>query len=165
MGSGLSQREVAEVYQRYGHLIARRCRVVLRDAALAEDALQETFVKVMRYGAQLRQADSKLRWLYRVADRCCFDLLRRRSRVVAVPLPAGDDGGPPEELRIESRDLVLRTLSRLSDRDKQIAVLAFVDGLSQGEIAAELQLSRQTINKRLGRIRSGASRLAAKGRG
>ena len=60
MGSGLNNAEVADVYRQYGHLLLRRCRLITRDDALAEDALQEAFVRVMRYGRGLHEARSKL---------------------------------------------------------------------------------------------------------
>jgi RNA polymerase sigma-70 factor, ECF subfamily len=148
LAEGLTNREVAEVYERYGHLILRRCRGILRDSALAEDAMQEVFVKVMRYGKELQNADAPLRWLYRVADRCSFDALKkrksRREDLEDVPLDAPHPGISAEELNI-----VTRFLEKLDDKARQIAVLAYFDGLSQGEIADETGWSRQTINKKM----------------
>ena len=76
--SRLRSDEVSNIYERYGALMRRRCRRILRDDALADDALQEAFVNLIRYGAQFRAADAKLRWLYRIVDRCCFGQLDRR---------------------------------------------------------------------------------------
>ena len=75
----MTEEEVADAYRRYGSLVLRRCRRILRDDAAGEDALQEVFVRLMRYGDAFHQAESKVLWLYRVADRCCFDLLARRG--------------------------------------------------------------------------------------
>lgn len=151
MSRGLSNAEVAELYERLGHLVLRRCRAITRSDALADDALQKVFVKVMRYGASLREADSQLRWLYRAADRCCFDLLgkqKRRAEVAEVDERAGPD--PTDQLA--ARDAVLSLLGRLGEKERRIAVLAWVDGMSQGQIAEETGTSRQTINKKLQRI-------------
>lgn len=154
MGGGLDNAAVAALYERYGYLVERRCRLILRDDGLAEDAVQETFVRVLRYGDSLRDADSPLHWLYRAADRCCFDLLARRRPHVVGETP--DGGGAHPSGRLEARDAVLALLGRLDDRDRAIAVLAFVDGLPQERIAAEVGMSRVTVNKRLGRIRDRA---------
>lgn len=149
---GLSNREVSELYGQYGHLVHRRCVVILRHDALADDAMQNTFIKVMKYGKSIRAADSALRWLYRVADRCCFDLLGKRKRLgeVSVPVSLSE---PSHGGVVEARDEVMKFLNGLSARDREVAVLAYVDELNQGEIAQVLGLSRVTINKRLGAIR------------
>jgi RNA polymerase sigma-70 factor (ECF subfamily) len=155
---GLTNAEVADVYRTYGHLVLRRCRAILRDEALAEDAFQEAFIKVMRYGAAMREAGSPLRWLYRVADRCCFDALGRRKRRAEAEMPPEEVGGPHPGESLAMRHTVMGFLHRLGDKDRVIAVLHFIDGLSQGEIGEELGWSRQTINKRLGRIRERAEK-------
>ncbi len=162
--STLSNAQVTDVYRQYGHLLLRRCRAILRNDTLAEDALQEVFVRIMKYGAGLSSADSPLRWLYRVTDRCCFDQLSRQKRVVQIreQLPAPPVGRPATQLEV--RDAVLRFLHRLPDRDRAIAVLSFLDGLSQAEIATELGLTRQTINSHLQRIRDRAQKRLAEAR-
>ncbi len=151
----LCSEEVSALYAKYGFFLLRRCRTILRDEALADDALQEAFVKVMRGGGAIREADEPLRWLYRVVDRCCFDTLRKRRRSVETP---HDDEGTSVHpaAAIELRDAVLRLLGTLGEKEMQIALLLFVDGLSQGEIAEEMGVSRVTINKKIQEIRAGA---------
>jgi RNA polymerase sigma factor (sigma-70 family) len=151
----LSTDEVAALYQRYGYFVLRRCRAILRDPAPADDALQEAFVKVLRSGAAVRTAEEPLRWLYRVADRCCFDVLRRRRRSPETLAP--DEGHSKHPgVDIEIRDAVLRMLGTLDEDEMRIAVLLVVDGMSQGEIAAEVGVSRVTVNKRVQSIRARA---------
>jgi RNA polymerase sigma factor (sigma-70 family) len=159
----LGSEEVAALYARYGFFLLRRCRTILRDGALADDALQEAFVKIMRGGASIREADEPLRWLYRVVDRCCFDVLRKRRRSVETP---SEDEGPSAlhpALAIELRDVVVRMLATFDETEMRIAVLLFVDGLSQGEIAQEIGLSRVTVNKKVRAIRAGAEAWLGKG--
>lgn len=157
MSSGLSNAEVAEVYREYGHLLLRRCQVVLRDKSLGEDAFQEAIIKLMRYGAELHNAESELRWLYRVADRCCFDLLKKSRRVGELVDPP-EPSTPHPAIQMEVRDAALRFLYRLNEKERTITVLAFVDGLSQEEIAKETGYSRRTVNKKLRAIRKHAER-------
>ena len=71
---------MAAIYRIYGPRLLRRCQATLRDRALADDAVQEVFVKLLRHGAGFRTADAPLGWLYRVADRCCFDVRARKLR-------------------------------------------------------------------------------------
>ena len=148
----LSNGEVAEIFRRYGPLLLRRCRSVMRDAAAAEDVLQETFVKIMRHGAAYRAADAKLSWLYRVADNCCFDALKKR-RDRPPPLALEGELEPRAHPTVDERLRVAGALDRLPVRERQVAVLAFVDGLTQDQIATEIGWSRQTINRKLKEIR------------
>jgi len=148
----LTNGEVADIFRRYGHLLLRRCRFMMRDPAAAEDVLQETFVKIMRHGAAYRGADAKLSWLYRVADNCCFDALKKR-RDRPPPLPLDGELEPRAHPTIDERLRVAGALDRLPLRERQVAVLAFVDGLTQDQIATEIGWSRQTINRKLKEIR------------
>jgi RNA polymerase sigma-70 factor (ECF subfamily) len=153
MSEGLSNAEVTEIHRRYGFYLRRRCRVLLRDAALADDALQEVLVKLLRRGAPFRDAPQPMRWLHRAVDHACFDLLRRgkRSRQSA-PLDEAEDLVHPG-VAPDVRRAIVEALSLLRDEEREVAVMAFVDGMSQGEIAAELGCSRVTVNKRVAAVR------------
>ncbi len=155
MDATLTTEEIATLYERYGFFLLRRCRSILRDRVLADDALQETFVKVMRGGAAVRTADEPLRWLYRVVDRCCFDALRKRRRSVETPSDHQGASAHPAA-QIELRDAVVGLLAALDEQEMRIAVLLFMDGLSQGEIAEEVGVSRVTVNKKVQAIRARA---------
>ena len=144
--------DLSGLYTRYGYFLRRRCRTLLRDDALADDVLQEAFVKVLHNVEVLRDVEEPLRWLYRVVDRCCFDALRRRRRAGESVLDDERAGAHPDS-EIELRDAVLRMLAAFDDEEKQIAVMLFVDGMSQGEIAEEVGVSRVTVNKRVGALR------------
>jgi RNA polymerase sigma-70 factor (ECF subfamily) len=155
--AGLSNAEVAEIFRRYGHLILRRCRSRIRETALAEDVLQEVFVKIMRHGAAYAEAEAKLPWLYRIADNCCFDALgRRRDRSAGEPLDEGLESS--SSTAPEERLFVTRALERLPTRERQVALLAFVEGLTQDQIADEIGWSRQTINRKVKEIRDRLAR-------
>ncbi len=147
------------LYAKYGFFLLRRCRTILRNDALADDALQEAFVKVMASGAAIREAREPLRWLYRVADHCCFDTLRKRRASVETPGDTDTARAHPA-VAIELRDAVLRLLGTFDEREMRIALLLFVDGMSQGEIADEVGVSRVTINKKIKAIRACAKATA-----
>jgi RNA polymerase sigma factor (sigma-70 family) len=152
---GLHATEVGDVYQRYGTLLSRRCRLLLRDTSLAEDAVQELLAVLLRRGEGLREADSKYRWLCRAADRTCLDLLRRGRHVRrALPIDELDPVGPAPGVDAEARCAAVESLASLDDAEQSLAIMLFVDGLTQGEAAAELGVSRVTVNKRAQDIRA-----------
>jgi RNA polymerase sigma-70 factor (ECF subfamily) len=160
----MTHAEVADAYRQYGHLVLRRCQRILRGDPAAEDVLQEVFVRLWRYGEAFLAADSRLLWLYRVADRCCFDHLARKGSRRETPL---DDAGDPRVAgaghgqALEDRDVLLRFLDRFDDRVKQVAVLHYLDEMSQDDIAQATGWSRQTVFKKLTFLRERASRLRA----
>jgi RNA polymerase sigma-70 factor (ECF subfamily) len=157
LDDALTPAEASRLYERYGFLLLRRCRSILREASAAEDALQQVFEKLLRNGGGVRGADHPIRWLYRVADRCCFDVLRRRRRSPESPCDVEDVAGPAHPaVDVEARDAVMALLAALDEEEQRMAVLLFIDGMSQGEIAAELGVSRVTVNKRVQALRARA---------
>jgi RNA polymerase sigma factor (sigma-70 family) len=156
--TSLTADDVGDLYERYGYFLLRRCRMILKDDSLAHDAVQETFLKVMRGGTESSAVQRPLRWLYRIADNCCFDHIRKRRHTAETTEPP-DPVGPHPGIQIEMRDAILAVLGELDDEAKRIAMLAFVDGLSQSEIADELGWSRVTINKKIQAIRTRADRI------
>lgn len=149
--AAVTRAELGQLYERYGYLVHRRCRALLRSEVDAADALQETFLRVQRYGLpdDLREP---LAWLYGVAANVCFDKRARRSR---DEQRTEDDElsaslaqvGSPEDA--DRRAVVGTILSRFDDVTRRIGVLHHLDGLTQEEIAVETGYSRKTVGKKL----------------
>lgn len=151
---GLTADEVSEVYRRYGPLLERRCRLLLRDDALAADALHELCTTLLRRGEPLRGAASPYRWLCSAATHASLDLLRRRKRVRdALPIDDVDTLGAAPGVDPEARIEVLRALEALLPDQQTLAIMLFVDGMTQSEAADELGVSRVTVNKRAQELR------------
>jgi RNA polymerase sigma-70 factor (ECF subfamily) len=149
----MTEDEVARLYRDYGYVVFRRCVVYLGDPSAAQDAVQEVFVRALRAAADFRGDANPRTWLGRIADHLCVDLLRRRRRN-----PVLSEASPDEERAIEAvvgdddRESLLtvrRLLQGLDPDSQRLAVLYYVDELTQEELAQELGLSRRTIGKRL----------------
>ena len=157
--------ELAELYRRYGHLVLRRCRSILRDEAEALDAMQDVFVRALRYSRSIDRAESRLGWLYRTAERCCFDRLRKGSRQVTVEPQTLErvarSGIDSPQAAAEAREVILAFLGRFDEKVQRVAVLHYVDGMPQEEIASTLGWSRRTVGKKLGLVRRRAEVLAS----
>jgi RNA polymerase sigma-70 factor (ECF subfamily) len=158
----VNEAEVAEVFAKYGHIVLRRCRYILRESAAADDALQEVFVRLWRYGDGFREAEAKVPWLHRVADRCCFDQLALRADR-REPIPSEDASSLPDAARsVEDRDLVQKILDRFDDETKQMALMYWLDELSYEQIGAALGLTRQTVSTRWSWLKAAAQRYVAR---
>lgn len=156
--------EVAELYRRYGPGLFRRCLAILGDESRAQDALQEVFVRVMKYHPGGGQP---LAWFNRVADRVCFDALRVQRGLPGqdelsedfVPFDAPER---PLDGRVEERQVVLRFLHQLDAQSQQIAILYYVDQLTHEEIAEQALCTRRTVHNKLKSITERARRFVAR---
>ena len=162
----LNRDEIADLYQRTGALVLRRCVLILRDEEEAKDILQDVFVRLMRYDDGIQSQQIPLSWLYRTAERCCFDRLKRKIRDpiadprLSVQLTAHFD----EQAKLEASEIVLRYFFRLDPKLQQLALLYYVDGLPQEEIARELKWSRRTVGKKLKELYERGKKLQESGK-
>jgi RNA polymerase sigma-70 factor (ECF subfamily) len=147
----MAEDRLTDLYRRFGPLIFARCRRLLRDPALAEDATQEVFVRVYKNLERAPNDDEALAWMYRISTNYCLDLMRRKNVRGEESEPderlAADDA--PSDARIEDRDLVLKLLERTPEKLRAPALLYHVDGMEQEQIAKLLNVSRRTVINRL----------------
>jgi len=160
----LSQQQIAELYQRTGGLVLRRCNILLRNPAEAEDVLQEVFIRLIRYGDFARADEVPLAWLYRTAERCCFDRMRKRDR---EPTGIAEDllnslALPDAGKKHEAAELLMQFFHKLDPKLKQVALMYYLDGLPQERSAEELNWSRRTVGKKIKKLRQRADRLRAR---
>lgn len=149
----MSEDKLVHLYRTYAPMIYARCRRILKDERAAEDATQETFLRVHRHLAKAPDAQDALRWIYRIATNYCLNELRNR---VSRPMLVDDideqvGGGGVDE--VIDRNLVLRLLERVSAETAVIAWLHHVDGLDQSEVAEVVGISRRTVVNRLSKLK------------
>lgn len=146
--------DVEQLYRRYGPMVLRRCRGLLRDEALALDALQDTFVAVQR--AQDRLDDrAPSAMLYQIATRVCLNHLRSQARrpetrdeALLMQIAVADHG--PRQ--VEARSLLDRLFKRVPESTGAMAVMHWVDGMTLEEVAAATGMSVSGVRKRLRRL-------------
>ncbi|HEY2031512.1 MAG TPA: sigma-70 family RNA polymerase sigma factor [Myxococcales bacterium] len=146
---GLPESLLAELYEKYAAAVYARCRYLLRDDAEAKDALQDVFVKVLEAIPTFRAQASPSTWILRIATHHCLNLLRSgrakwRDEAVQTAKVRKPSFEPPDK-----RELVRALLSSAPEEAQEVAVLYFVDELSQAEIGVALGRSLPTVRKRL----------------
>jgi RNA polymerase sigma-70 factor (ECF subfamily) len=167
----LIRRIVAGEREAFAHLVRayqapvlRLCQSMLNDAALAEDAAQDAFLKAYEALPSFRQASRFSTWLYRIAANRCLDLIRKRRREPAESWDAlvEQEGEPPRDRtapapdpagQLANADLIRQTLAQLPPEYRLVLVLREVQGLSYQEIAATLDCSVDAVKARLRRAR------------
>ena len=145
-----SNTDVGELCRRYGPQIFARCRRLLGDRELAEDAVQEVFVRAQRYRETLPEEPEVRKWLYRVTRNYCLNVLRdRRSTEMHLQLLANGWSMIQQEELLLNRDLVRRIVVRLPERMQAIVMAYYVEGMDQQQVATALGLSRRTVVNQL----------------
>lgn len=141
---------VTQLYKMYGPAIYARCRRMLDSPAAAEDAAQETFVRVHRHLSRDQDPQEALRWIYRIATNYCLNEIRdRRHRAQPMDDLPEMCSDVPEEERLVDRDLARRLIVRAPEALRVAAWLYHVDGMDQDEAARLLGISRRTLVSRL----------------
>ena len=142
------------LFERYHHKALGLCLTMVHDRSLADDLVQEAFIRVLRYRKSFKDGSSFGAWLYRIVRNVCLDQLHSRKREQAAIERAdwtdGDDatGNPwseSEDLRIP----VLRSaLGKLPPEQREALVLKRVHGLSYKEIAERCNSSEGAVRVR-----------------
>lgn len=140
---------LAALYRRYGPAVYSRCRRILRDESLAEDATQEVFVRVLRHIDEAPDDTAALRWVSRIATNYCLNLLRDRAGQAEPVAELPEKPGEHAEKALGDRDACLRALGNVPEKLRAPALLYWVDGMEQAQIAAVLGVSRRTVINRL----------------
>jgi RNA polymerase sigma-70 factor (ECF subfamily) len=155
LAPGLSRKHVTHdrvsaLYRQYGPVIYWRCLKLLGDEAAAEDATQETFLRVHRHLDHAPDADEALRWLWRIATNHCLNEVRNRKRrpEPTDQLPDVPSGVALEQL-LTDRDLVAQIIGRVDHKLRAVAWVHYVDGLEHVEAGRVLGISRRTVANRL----------------
>jgi len=119
---------------------------VMNDAALAEDAVQETLIAIVRKIAWLNDASLFRAWAYRIASREAFRLLKKNRRYSdpVEELPFLDQPSDPWQ-----RERLLSSLERLSPASRAVVTLHYLEEMQLSDVAAVLELPLGTVKSRL----------------
>ena len=137
-----------EVVDRYGLQLLRTARLILRDEALAEDAIQETFLKAWQRIGSLRDEDPGP-WLTRIAMNESISTYRRRHRFQALTERFDRLGGGKREVSSEARLDLAHALDQLTAEQRAAVALRYYQDLSVEETARTLKVPVDTIKSRL----------------
>lgn len=146
-------------YRRYGPMVLRRCRYLLRDEARAQDALHDVFVGLLRANANRNYSgESTSNLLRRIATNVCLN----RIRAEKLRTPATTDDAVLTVIAshedLEARGVAAAVLRKLFARElpstAHLAVLHFVEGLTLEEVASEVGLSVSGVRKRLRNLKA-----------
>jgi RNA polymerase sigma-70 factor (ECF subfamily) len=147
--------DIDALYRKYGPMVLRRCRALLIDEEQAMDAMQETFVKLIRYQDRLDdRAPSSM--LYTIATNVCLNLMRtsrRRPRSVGDEVLERIASTDDAQSRVLDRTVIDGIFGRERASTRTMAVMHYVDGMTLEEVAGHVGLSVSGVRKRLRQLK------------
>lgn len=145
------EQRLSQWVEQYSDTLLRTCFLYLSDRAMAEDALQDTFIKAWQHMEEFdhQPLRNEKAWLTRVAINTCKDY-RRSAWFRHVDVRTALDELPLRLLQTQmaDRSLTLAVMA-LPDRYKQVVLLYYFQGLTQQETAQALGLSPSAVLRRL----------------
>lgn len=144
---------ILDAWQRHEGELRRFLRHRSGDDTVAEDLLQEVFLRALRQPNGLCGIDNPRAWLFRTARNLLIDRLRLNREL--VPLPEELAWQAPEETSVVDSlaQCLPRVLACLSTQDREAIELCDIAGMSQGDYARRLGLSLSAAKSRVQRAR------------
>ena len=144
-----TDKEIEELYARHGKTVYRVCYAYMRNPADTEDAVQETFFRLIRYSPAFESEEHEKAWLIRTAANICKNVLRhwwrkRESLEDFRDLPGTERTGGND---------VMSAVMQLPEKLKTVVYLYYYEGYSIKEIAAILEIPAATVGTLLARGR------------
>ena len=145
--------ELERLVAQYQGAVLRTCYLYLCDRSQAEDAVQETFLKVYRNLDSFRGERSEKTWILKIAMRTCYDMNHSgwsrffNRRVTPEMLP---EASVPFT---ERDDALTQAVMRLPEKLRRVIILYYYQGLSVREIAETLGITQPSVSSRMKRGR------------
>ncbi|MGB6130929.1 MAG: RNA polymerase sigma factor [Acidobacteriaceae bacterium] len=161
---------IAALVNEYSTALYRVAFSVTRNAAEAEDAVQETFVRVLKHQSRLGEIRDYRVWLVRIVWNIVLDRKRRaKTRPEnedladhARVLPSGGPGADQTVISMQEHGRILALIDRLPRREREAILLSAVEELTTAEIASVLATTESSIRSRIFRARRELSALLEK---
>lgn len=127
----------------------------LKDTYLAQDALQEIYIQVMKKLPDLKEPELFISWLNTIAFHVCYDIAIRKSKAefssseLLELLNFADSQNTPEEFCTKNavRSLLKQAIDSLSLMEQQIIVLRYFNNLTMEEISKACSVSLSSIKR------------------
>ncbi|MFZ0631749.1 MAG: RNA polymerase sigma factor [Acidobacteriaceae bacterium] len=152
---------VSQLVADYSTALYRVAFSVTRNAAEAEDAVQETFLRVLKHETRLGEIRDYRVWLVRIVWNIVLDKKRRaktrpENEDIADQertLPSGERGADATVISLQEHGRILNLIDQLPAREREALLLSAVDELTTAEIAAALKTTESSIRSRIFRAR------------
>ena len=148
-----TDKEITEIYERHVQTVWRVCYAYMKNTAETEDAVQDTFLRLMDANPSFESAEHEKAWLIRVCINLCKDHLKSSwsKKVVSenfLPPPAHT-----EEIPDGTAPMILDCVRRLPDNQKTAVYLFYYMDMPVSRIARAMNAKQNTVLSWLRRAR------------
>lgn len=167
MARGGNRQAIASLVERFAPMLYRYLIHLTGEASLAEDLLQDTWMKVMEHIDRYKPEYSFKSWLYAIARNCAIDLWRRQSREGRITIHWGDEGDDsPDPLNQipdhaplaldqleeeQAQAMMEKVLPNLPHHYREALILRFHEEMPLEEMAHVLKTPLSTVKTRVRR--------------
>jgi RNA polymerase sigma-70 factor (ECF subfamily) len=156
------EQALAALVSQYSGTLYRVAYSVLRNAADAEDAVQEAFMRVLRHRDTLGEVRDQRVWLIRIVWNVVLDRKRRMKTrpetddvsELARVLPAGGLSADDRAVAVQFHARVLGCVEQLPAKEREVLTLSAFEELNSVEIATVLGITESSVRSRLFRARN-----------
>ena len=143
------------VYQSYAAGVFAYCLKILADRQLAEDVVQETFLKVQQHAKSIQRNESFRSWIFRIArNEALMQLRKRRLDGQLEDESVWSEDTPHQQLiALERSEIVNSLLDNLKHEYREVLVLLVYESMSYAEIAAITGATESSVKSRIFRAR------------
>jgi RNA polymerase sigma-70 factor (ECF subfamily) len=158
--SGALQRAFALLLDRYEGKVYRLCCTMLRDPTQAQDAAQESWVRVWKALPRYDERASLATWIYTITRNRCLSAIERRRDLTSLDAEElAEEGLEATQPDPEGGSALLRALvDLLPERYRQALVLFYYEDRSVSEVAQMLAMPEGTVKTNLFRARAALTR-------
>ena len=147
------EERISQMIKTYEKDLLRLCRVYLKEESLAEDAMQEPFIKAYKNLHTFRGDSSDKTWLFSIAINLCRDMqrtswFRNISRMVSL-----DSVQIQQPQKAEISHALMDEIMRLPKKYREVIMLYYYEDMKQNEIAVILGVSVTTVCRRIEKAR------------
>ncbi len=148
-------RQVAELFEQHRAAVYAYLVRLSRDAQLAEEITQETFLKVYQARDRLPGIENPRAWIFRIATNTCLTVLKRNRRFRWLPWEAAEtiSHGRDEPGQVGQRDAVERALASMRQEYRAVLLLFSYHGFRIAEVAQVLGISEGAVKTRVYRAK------------
>ena len=138
---------------------------MLGNEADARDAAQEVFLRVYKYLGRFKQDQPFFAWVYQITLNVCRDIAKKRRQYntqftsledgAEAASMVSDDQADAEEtlIRVQERELIMRAIATLPEREREAILLRDLEGFSTGEVAHIMRSTATTVRSQISSAR------------
>lgn len=150
-----NERAFKRMYEEYASYALRTAYAITRNSSDASDVVQETFIRIYRNIDSFDIEKPFSSWFYQILLNESRRLLAKRNKH-ALPVEEEEvlDHLEMQGKRVDADEPLLRALEYLSEEDRSLIILKYIDRFTEKELAAMMELNVNTVKSRLYRARN-----------